>query len=155
MPNIRDLVAKSLGDNEAFVLPAAGNPRLGQTPAMTNACYDKARTILDELRMLTSDYERLSQHGSDIETPTWSRWEQDGADLHSLNASLMRHSIKLFEKNLIPNGARDGANAIMDDVDQIALELLEDSGPAKGEETWGNVANGILQTMSDAAELLP
>lgn len=153
LPNIRLLANKNLPKNAALILPDCGGSYPVPTAAPTNDAYDQAIRSLREYHTLAKEYEELSKNANAIDMPCWMRWEQDSADLNMLNTSLMMHSVKLVEQNLIPNAAK-AAPSIGDDVDQIAWELLEDSRPVKVDETWGNAAESMLHSMSGMAAML-
>ena len=154
LSSIKQLLDKNLPKNAALIPPEMSGSYPVHTPAPTNDIYNEAIRTLSEYHTLVKEYEHLSKNENAIEMPSWMRWEHDSADLNLLNTSLMMHSVRLVEQNLIPNAAKTVTSIGDEDVDQIAWELLEDSRPLKADETWGNVAEGMLHAMSGLAALL-
>ncbi|KAG8423303.1 Belongs to the eukaryotic ribosomal protein eL15 [Metarhizium acridum] len=154
LPTIKELMTKNFPD-DISILPHTCSPYPGQTSGIANDPYHKAMRTLDGFRVLMKDYEELSKHESDIRMPSWVRWKQDGMDLQLLSASLMGHSMKYAEQNIIPNASRISTNIGNDDIDHIAAELLQETWPQKMGGTWGNTTEGILQTLFGLAVFLP
>jgi hypothetical protein len=154
MLNISQLATESIPDDVASIMPYLCSTYTGQASATTNDSYEIARRALGGFLELTKHYEELSTCGIDDKMPSLLRWKQDCTDLHLLNTTLMGHAAKLVEQNMVPKAAGARPDVGDGDVDQIAMELLEDVKPPKSSGTWGDVAEGILQTMYGMASFL-
>lgn len=154
LPTVKELVTKNLPDDMPSILPHTCSSYPGQT-GIANDSYHKAIRTLDGFRVLIKDYEELSKRENDIRMPSCVQWKQDDMDLQLLSASLMGHSMKCAEQNIIPNASRISTNIGNDDIDHIAAELLQETWQQKTGETWGNTTEGILQTLFGLAVFLP
>lgn len=111
--------------------------------------------VLDEFAAFAKECEARCQRSVNISKPSWIRWDRDSADLHDLNKGIKELAVRLVEQNLVPQAAGSILEIGHEDVDQIAWELLEESRPQKGAQTWGNAAEAVVRAISGITALLP
>ncbi|KAK2591423.1 60S ribosomal protein L15 [Conoideocrella luteorostrata] len=154
LPNIKSFAGNGFSEEAQRMLPSVGAAPFKEAHEITNDIYDHAKDILNDCQVLAKEYEKKAGLSGKIKTPSLIRWGQDIADLHELNKCILAFSIKVVEQNIIPHAAGSTPEIGHDDVDQIAWELLENSRPQKDAETWGNVAEIVLQSMARITAIL-
>ncbi|KAG5952354.1 hypothetical protein E4U53_001036 [Claviceps sorghi] len=120
-----------------------------------NESYKSAMLLLGEYRAAAREYGQLSEDSSTARMPSWLRWEKDSADLHELNQRMLAMATTFVQHQVVPRATETQPGVGKDDVEQIAWELLEDAHHVQqGAETWGNVAEAIMQNMCNILALL-
>ncbi|KAG6010288.1 hypothetical protein E4U21_007337 [Claviceps maximensis] len=119
-----------------------------------NETYKSAMLLLAEYRAAAREYDRLSEGSNAAKMPSWLRWEKDSADLHELNQRMLGIATTLVEQQVVPRNTGVESEPGQDDLKQIAWELLEDAHAQQGAETWGDVAETVVQNMCGIVVLL-
>ncbi|KAG5984495.1 hypothetical protein E4U55_004488 [Claviceps digitariae] len=121
---------------------------------INNETYQSAMLLLAEYREAAREYDQLSEGSGTAKMPSWLRWEKDSADLQELNQRMLAIATTFVEHQVVPRSTEVEPEPGQDDVEQIAWELLEDAHAQQGVETWGSVAETMMQNMCGIMILL-
>ncbi|KAG6189126.1 hypothetical protein E4U10_005078 [Claviceps purpurea] len=153
-----DLVMSAdLSANASSLFPYLGSAGPDDKAAMKlpNETYKSAMRLLAKYRAAAREYGQLSERSGIAKMPTWLRWEKDSAELEELNTRMLAIATSFVWQQVVPGATEAQPDLGQDDVEQIAWELLEDAHAQQGAETWGNIAETMMQNMRGIMALLP
>lgn len=151
------MASADLSANASSLFPYLGSAGPDDKAAMKlpNETYKSAMRLLTKYRAAAREYGQLSERSGIAKMPTWLRWEKDSAELDELNTRMLAIATSFVWQQVVPGAAEAQPDPGQDDVEQIAWELLEDAHAQQGAETWGNIAETMMQNMRGIMALLP
>lgn len=149
------MASVELSGDAVHLFPYLSSAYPGKAVGLADDVYKNAMGLVAEFRAVAREYSRLSEGSSTAKMPSWLRWEKDSADLDELNRRMLTQATMLVEQQVVPSSVGVEPDMGEDDVEHIAWELLEDAHPRKGAETWGSMAEAMLQSMCSITALLP
>lgn len=151
------MVSADLSANASSLFPYLGSAGPDDKAAMKlpNETYKSAMRLLAKYRAAAREYGQLSERSGIAKMPTWLRWEKDSAELEELNTRMLAIATSFVWQQVVPGATEAQPDLGQDDVEQIAWELLEDAHAQQGAETWGNIAETMMQNMRGIMALLP
>lgn len=100
---------------------------------------DPALAILCQMSTTIQTYDSLSE-AAPIARPDWMEWSQDHTSLVSLNEHALRIAARQIDAMVIPGKKMAEMPQRVNDIEELAWEVLEESRPKNLESTWGALA---------------